>query len=182
MRDFYIGWNKAINRKFKSDYKIIIAFENITFYPVNALLKMWLVNKDEKIEINSVHVFKNKVEIENEEQALDFVRLFTEPDLHVFFDLFAIELFPKGKNIFDPYGSVNEEDFKNYGFAEANVEKSGDLFVITRTLLFYPDSEGILGKRIYIVREEVGRKGEYFMEQSKLINYDRINEIVLPIN
>jgi len=182
MRDFYIGWSKDINRKFKSDYRIAVSFESVTFYPVTALLKMWLIKGDEKIEVNSVHVFKDRVYIEDEEQALDFVRFFTEPDLHVFFDLFAIELFPKSKNKFDPYGSVEDEDFKNYGLSEAKVEKKGDIFVISRTLLFYPDYEGILGKRIYIVKEEVGKKGEYLMELSKLIDYDKIDKIILPIN
>ncbi|MCX7758172.1 MAG: hypothetical protein N2169_00950 [bacterium] len=179
--NFYLGWNKTINRKFKSNYKFMLVFDRVSFYPVTALLKLYLIKSDEKIEVNSVNVFKGRITIEDEEQALDFVRLFTEPELHVFFDLLAIEVFKKSSNPFEPYGSIPDNVFGDLGLVEATVEKKDSLFVVNRTLFFYPDSEGIVGKRIAVVKEFVKNDGEYSIEILREINYEKIDEIETPI-
>lgn len=180
--NFYLGWNKLIERKFKSDYKLMMVFDKISFYPVTALLKLYLVKSEEKIEVNSVSIFKGKVYIENEEQAMDFVRLFTDPELHVFFDLLAIEVFKKSSNLFDPYGSISDDDYDRLGLRDASIITKDSLFVVTRNLLFYPDSEGILSKRIAVVREYVKNDGEYSIEIIKGIDYDKIDEVKTPID
>ncbi len=179
--NFYLGWNKVINRKFNSDYKLVMVFDKISFYPVTALLKLYLIKGEEKIEVNSVEAFKGKVNIQNEEQALDFVRLFTDPELHVFFDLLAIEVFRKSSNPFEPYGSVDDVDFDKLGLIEAKVDVEGDIFIVKRTLLFYPDSEGIVDRRLAIVREYVKKDGEYSMEIIKEVDYEKIYSIEMPI-
>ncbi|MEN3015080.1 MAG: hypothetical protein ABDH21_03360 [bacterium] len=180
--DFYLGWSKNIERKFKSDYKLALVFDKISFYPVNALLKLYLIKDDERIEVNSVEVFKNRVRIENEEQALDFVRMFTEPELHVFFDLLAIEVFKSSSNPYSPYGSIEDQVFDKLGLVQPIVRKIDRDFVISRTLLFYPDSEGILGRRLCIVRENLKYNGEYVMEIAKEIAYDKIESIRMPVD
>lgn len=180
--NFYLGWHKIIQRKFRSDYKLMLVFDKVSFYPVTALLKLYLVRPEEKIEVNSVGVFKGKVYIENEEQAMDFIRLFTDPELHVFFDLLAIEVFKKSLNPFDPYGSIPDEDYDRLGLKEVSIISEGSLFIVTRNLLFYPDSEGILHKRIAIVREFIKNDGEYSMEIIREIDYDKIDQIITPID
>lgn len=181
MMDLYLGWNKIINRKFKSRYKLMLVFDKISFYPVNALLKLYLVSDDDKIEVNSVTIFKGKILIENEEEALDFVRFFTHPEFHVFFDLLAIEVFKESLNPFKPYGSIEDKIFDNLGLVEAKVENSKDGFIVYRTLLFYPDSEGLLSKRIAIVKENVKNDGEYSIEIIKEVNFDKVDQIKMPI-
>lgn len=179
--DLFLGWFKEIKVKFKSDYKIILIFDKVSFYPVNALLKLYLVKKEEKIEINSIEVLKDKVYIENEEQALDFVRLFTNPEVHMFFDLLAIEVFKDSDNPFRPYGSVEDNVFSALKLVEPKVSKEGEIFIIERNILFYPDAEGIIGRRLAIVKEYVKPNGEYYFEVIKEIHYEDINKIKMPI-
>ncbi|MFN4219409.1 MAG: hypothetical protein ACK4GJ_00615 [bacterium] len=177
----FLGWSKEIKVKFKSDYKLILLFDKVSFYPVSALLKLYLVSKEEKVEVNSIESMKDRVYIEDEEQALDFVRLFTNPDLHVFFDLLAIEVFKKSENPFDPYGSIDDKIFEGIGLVKASVTKDKDSFVVRRNVLFYPDSEGVFPRKLAIVREYVKNNGEYYFEVEKEIKYENIDEIRMPI-
>lgn len=177
----FLGWNKEIKVKFRCDYKLILLFDRVSFYPVSALLKLYLINREEKIEVNSIESLKGKVRIENEEEVLDFVRLFTNPDLHVFFDLLGIEVFKKSENPFDPYGSIDDRVFEEIGLVGVSVVKEKGLFVVRRNILFYPDSEGVFPRRLTIVKEYVKNDGEYYFEVEKEIRYENVDKIKMPI-
>lgn len=180
--NFYIGWINKIPVKFKSEYELVMMFSSISFYPVKAGLKLYLIKDDEKIEINSIKSLEGKVLIDNAEAALDFARLFTKPELHVFFDLYAIEVFKKGENPFEPYGSVEEDFYLKYNLKPAKVSKENEYFLIERLLMFYPDDEGIIPKRIALVKEYIYPNGKY---ENEIINeiYDPfINSIETPID
>jgi hypothetical protein len=180
--NFYIGWINNIPIKFKSEYELVMMFSSISFYPVKASLKLYLIKGEEKIEINSIKSLEDKVLIDNEEAALDFVRLFTKPELHVFFDLYAIEIFKKGENPFEPYGSVSENFYLKYNLRPAKVYKSNDNFIVERFLMFYPDEEGIIPKRIALVKEYVYPNGKYENEILNEIYDPIINEIKTPVD
>ncbi|MCX7870790.1 MAG: hypothetical protein N2485_04360 [bacterium] len=180
--NFYIGWINKIPVKFKTEYELVMMFSSISFYPVKASLKLYLIKDQEKIEINSIKSLEDKVLIDNEESALDFVRLFTKPELHVFFDLYAIEVFKKGENPFEPYGSVDEDFYLKYNLKPAKVLKENHYFIVERFLMFYPDDEGIIPKRIALVKEYVYPNGKY---ENEIINeiYDpKIDLIKTPID
>jgi hypothetical protein len=180
--NFYIGWINNIPIKFKSEYELVMMFSSISFYPVKASLKLYLIKGDQKIEINSIKSLEDKVLIDNEEAALDFVRLFTKPELHVFFDLYAIEIFKKGENPFEPYGSVDEDFYLKYNLRPAKVYKSNDNFIVERFLMFYPDDEGIIPKRIALIKEYVYPNGKYENEILNEIYDPIINEIKTPVD
>lgn len=179
--NLFLGWSKEISFKFKSEYRLFLLFEKVSFYPVSASLKLYLVKKDEKIEVNSVESMRGRVFIEDEEQALDFVRLFTNPDLHVFFDLLGIEVFKKSENPFDPYGSIEDSVFEEIGLVKTSVTKEKNLFVVRRNILFYPDSEGVFPRKLAVVKEYIENDGKYYFEVEKEIKYSDIDRIRMPI-
>ena len=174
---FYIGWINKIPVKFKSEYELVMMFSSISFYPVKASLKLYLIKGNDKIEISSIKSLEDKVLISSEDEALDFVRLFTKPELHVFFDLYAIEVFKEGENPFEPYGSVDENFYNKYNLKPAKVYKAGESFIVERFLMFYPDDEGIIPKRIALVKEYVYSNGKY---ENEIINeiYDPVIDLI----
>lgn len=134
--------------------------------PVQAFFKLVAVKGDKKIILPKTTSFKSYASLNKPEEALAFVRLFTNLDTHYLFkDSDWIEVFNGKTDILggEMYpGGVFKNDWEKFGLFEPKITTTADGFLIERCLL---NSK----KEIFHSEERVGIDGEYSMKIKSII-------------
>ncbi len=182
LKSLKLGWKMELDIGLKTDYSFTVVFETISMAPVQAILRLYAIKGDEHKLISSPSDLKGTVRIENEEDALKFVRFITSPDTHIFFDLYAIEGFKEGENPFEPFGTIPNTIWEKYRLKPVKVERDKGLFVIDRYLVFYPHQELLFPKRLVAVKEYIEPDGGYSLElKEEIASDEEIKDIRMPI-
>ncbi len=182
LKSLKLGWKLELNLGLKTSYKFVVIFETLSLAPVQAILRLYAIKDSEHRLILSPTDLKDTVEITSEEDALKFVRFFTAPDTHIFFDLYAIEGLPQEDNPYHPFGTIPKRLWEKFNLKPVRVYREGTNFVIQRYLVFYPHQELLFPKRLVAVKEYVTPTGSYSLElQEEIADGDDIADIKMPI-
>lgn len=160
-----IWLDKEVTVSFETNgYKFYSGYYGEMGDPAEAFLKLIAVKDDQKIILQSTTSLKGYVSIKNEEEALEFVRLFTNPETHYLFeDSDWIEIMHSNTDILGGEllpGMLLKSDFEKLGMFEPQVtriKKKTDVFIIKRCVL---NSKN----KILTTREVVWANGDYSSE------------------
>jgi hypothetical protein len=150
----YIWTDEEISRAFfKGDWKFFKGSDELLGVPIEAFLKLVAVKEGEKRILPSTKSFKGYVQIRNSNDALSFVRLFTDIDTHYLFeDSEYIEVCPTIQK--PSWGELSAQDFADLGLSEPLVTKDGEFFLIVRYVV---DDN----RNIFQIHEQVSVLGDY---------------------
>lgn len=134
--------------------------------PPEAFLKLIAVKDNKKIMLEKTSSLKGYVKIKNDEEALEFVRLFTGINSHYLFDdVNYIEVFEKNENKNTYVGLIESENYKKLNLFKPVIIKDKNGFIIERCL--YNTK-----REIFHGIEKIGFDGEYTITVKKIIAKD----------
>jgi hypothetical protein len=150
--------------------------------PVEAFENLYAVRDSEVVKrISSPDDLSSITsEIRDVSQALEFVHLFTSPDLFFLFEKSggAIDLFNVPDGTDQEYGSLPESRFRELGLREPSVTETEGAFVIERNLVTFSSFDG--PRKIKRVLERVSKQGEYELVKQEEIADVEADEVLVP--
>lgn len=167
----YIWIEDEISRTFiKSDWKLYEGGTEVG-YPLEAFLKLVAVRGTEKKFLTSTKNLKGYVEIKTSDEALSFVRLFTDLETHYLFDdSDYMEVHP---TINSPsFGELSRHNFAKLGLSEPTIIEGDEFFIVVR----YVANDD---RSIFKIWERVSLLGDYLITKKILIANDV--DIILPM-
>jgi len=171
-RGYIISLHEEISRAFvREEWKFFKGSDRPLGLPIEAFLKLVAVKGYEQKILRTTTSLKGYVQIKSPNDALSFVRLFTDLDTHYLFeDSEYIEVRPANKKT--SWGELPVQEFRKLGLKEPSVMKDGEHFVVVRYVV---DAD----RNIFQIQERISPSGDYQITKMILVAKDA--DILFPM-